>query len=202
MNPRKSTDTLLSVKFGLAHFAPEGVLATSEQAQLVRSRLEHEIAAQQSGAPIELDFNGIQAITVTFADECIGRVLSSRLAGYDEDHPLFAVGADRPVRETLAAALRQRHLSLLSFGAEGVELLGADETLEETMREAVRLQSFTVNELADRLGLRAQAANNRLVALVRVGALTRDRVIPSRGGREFRYYVPVRESGQATHAAA
>lgn len=193
MTSRKSIDTLLSVKFGLAHFSADGVLATPEQAQLVRSNLEREIAAQMPGTPIELDFSGVHAITVTFADECIGRVLSSRLAGYDEDHPMFAVGANRPVRDTLAAALRQRHLSLLSFGPDRVELLGADETLEETMREAIRLQSFTVNELADRLGLRAQAANNRLVQLVRVGALTRDRVIPSRGGREFRYSVPVRD---------
>jgi hypothetical protein len=115
---------------------------------------------------------------------------------------MFAVDAIKLVRDTLAAALRQRHLSLLSFSHDGVELLGADETLEETIREAMILKSFTVNELADRLGLRAQAANNRLVQLVRLGALSRSRVIPSRGGREFRYRVPAPPDRRGSPVAA
>jgi hypothetical protein len=182
--------TLVSVKIGLTHFAEDGVLSTLEQAVKARAQIEKELAAQTSGGPVELDFNGVRAVTVTFADEGIGRVLGSRLAGYDEDHPFFAVGANQEVRVTLAAALRQRKLSLLSFNDGQVELLGGDETLTSTMEQAVALGSFSVNELAERLGLTAQAANNRLTQLVRVGALSRSRVIPSRGGREFRYEVP------------
>jgi hypothetical protein len=187
-NPERAA--VLSVKIGMSHIAEDGVLATSEQALRVRAALEKEIASQPEGTPIELDFSGVRAITVTFADECIGRVLSSRLAGFDEDHPIFATRTSSEVRTTLAAALRQLRLSLLSLSDEKVELLGGDETLGETIDLAMRLESSSVNEIAEELGLTAQAANNRLVQLVRVGALSRSRVLPSRGGREFRYSVP------------
>lgn len=162
------------------------MLASREDATKVRGSIEREIAGQPPGTPIELDFGGVVAVTVTFADECLGRLLSTRLAGFDEDHPLFVTSANEVVRETIAAALRPRRLQLLSFNG-GVELLGGDDVLRETIEQAFELKAFSVNEIASKLGLTAQAANNRLAHLVRVGALTRERVLPSRGGREFRY---------------
>ena len=65
--------------------------------------------------------------------------------------------------------------------------------LATTLREAVSLRSFNVHELAERLDLTPQAANNRLRLLLRSGALQRERAKPERGrgGREFRYRVPV-----------
>jgi hypothetical protein len=175
----------------MARHASDGVLASREAGRTARSRIEHEIAAQRPGEPIALDFDGIAAISITFADECVGRLLSSRLAGYDEDHPLLALNANEAVRDTLDAALRARRLVLLSFGDDGPELLGGDEVLTETLMEAVRLRAFTVAQIAERLQLTPQAANNRLAHLVRSGALSRARIIPSRGGREFRYEVPL-----------
>lgn len=180
---------LRPVKIGFAHGAKDGVLATRADAVKVRSRVEHEIAAQPSGTPIELDFSDVVAVSVTFVDECIGRVLSARLAGFDEDHPLFVVGANEGVRETIGAALRQRRLQVLSF-SDGVELLGGDEQQRQTIEKAFELEEFSVNDLAALLGLTAQAANNRLAHLVRVGALRREPVLPSRGGREYRYVAP------------
>ncbi len=178
------------MKISVAGEAGGDVLVSREQAVRARGRIEKVIAHQTPGTPIELDFKGVRAISVVFADECIGRLVSSRLAGYDEDHPIIVNSASEEVRETLAAALRQRQLSLLALGPEGAELLGGDEIMTSTLLEALELESFTVNELKDRLGLTAQAANNRLTQLVRIGALTRSRIIPSRGGREFRYEVP------------
>jgi hypothetical protein len=40
--------------------------------------------------------------------QCLGRLPSTRLAGFDEDHPLFVTGANEGVRETISAALRSR----------------------------------------------------------------------------------------------
>jgi len=184
--------TLRSVKISMSRYAKGGVGVSSEQAARARADIEKAVADNPSGTPIELDFSGIVATSTTFADDCIGRVLASRLVGYDEDYPLLVVGANPEARTTLAVALRARKLSLLSVSDDGgVELLGADEILSETMDEAVKLESFSVQQLADELGLTVQAANNRLVHLVRLGALSRSRVIPSRGGREFRYDVPL-----------
>jgi hypothetical protein len=189
LNENGSRAKLLSVKIGFAHGAKGGVLASRADAVKVRTRVEHEIAEQPAGTPIELDFSGVVAISVTFADECLGRLLSTRLAGFDEDHPLFVTGANEAVRETISAALRSRRLQLLSF-SDGVELLGGDDVQRQTIEQAFELEEFSVNDLASRLGLTAQAANNRLAHLVRVGALRREPVLPSRGGREFRYVAP------------
>lgn len=192
---------LVSVKIGFAHEAKDGVLASRADAVRARARVEREVADQPAGAPIELDFSGIVAITVTFADECLGRLLSARLAGFDEDHALFVTGANEAVKETISAALRARRLQLLSF-SDGVELLGGDDVQRQTIQEAFQMEQFSANELATRLGLSPQAANNRLAHLVRVGALSREPVLPSRGGREFRYVAPHPPATRAARPAA
>jgi predicted transcriptional regulator len=46
---------------------------------------------------------------------------------------------------------------------------------------------LVATELADALGVSVQAANNRLVALVRAGLAERVRVNPVRGGKRFVY---------------
>jgi hypothetical protein len=179
------------VKIAMGALATDGVLASREDARTARTRIEHEIAKQRPGEPIALDFTDVAAISITFADECVGRLLSSRLAGYDDNHPILALNTDEAVRDTLDAALRARRLVLLALSDDGPELLGGDEVLTETLMEAVRLRTFTVAEIAEKLRLTPQAANNRLAHLVRSGALSRARIIPSRGGREFRYELPV-----------
>jgi predicted transcriptional regulator len=58
------------------------------------------------------------------------------------------------------------------------------------MRLADVLGQFSVTEIAERLGVTPQAANNRIKALLRTGALSRQRSDPARGGREYLYRVP------------
>jgi predicted transcriptional regulator len=59
--------------------------------------------------------------------------------------------------------------------------------LAETVKRAVELESFRAAELAEALGLSAQAVNNRLKAAQTAGAVTRERVVPEGGGKEFLY---------------
>jgi DNA-binding transcriptional ArsR family regulator len=140
-------------------------------------------------------FDDVRAVTVPFADESIARLLNGRLSGYYGDHPFVILNANEDVRETIAAALRIRHLIALAFAEDGSpDLLGGDLLLGETIRVASRLGEFSVIDLAHRLNLSPQAANNRLRALLRAGAVHRKRVAPSRGGKEFRYEVPGSEA--------
>jgi hypothetical protein len=166
------------------------VLATGEKGDEARREIEREIAALEAGAPVVFDFAGVRVISVPFADQSIGQLLGGRLAGYYEEHPLLALNANEDVRETLAAALRQRRLTLLSISESGAELLAGDPVLQATMEVALSLGEFSVAELAQELGLTVQAANNRLRMLLDSGALSRSRIVPTRGGREFRYAVP------------
>jgi hypothetical protein len=143
--------------------------------------------------PVVLDFTDVRAVSVPFIDASLGRLLSGRAAGYYETHSMVIYGGTVDVRQTIDAALRLHHLYALALGGPlGAQLLGADELLATTLREAVRLRSFNVHELAQQLDLTPQAANNRLRLLLRSGAVQRERAKPERGhgGREFRYRIP------------
>lgn len=188
--------TLRLVRIPISEFADEGVLTTREAGERARHSIERHIASLRTpNEVVALDFGGIKAISAPFAEQSIGLLLSGRLAGYYEEHPFVILEANRDVRETIGTVLRLRHLSVLSITRDdGAELLGAEETLRNTMETAVQLGDqqgdFSVNDLARELHLSAQAANNRLKQLVQSGALARRRVSPDRGGRQFRYIVP------------
>jgi hypothetical protein len=190
---RESGDTLSYVKVEMAQFGEDAVLTGAASGARARSAIERSIQRLVDDQPVVLDFSGVRAVSVPFVDASLGHLLSGWLAGYYETHPIVVYGATTDVRLTIDAALRLHHLYALALGAPGAQLLGADEMLATTLREAVSLRSFNVHELAERLDLTPQAANNRLRLLLRSGALQRERAKPERGrgGREFRYRVPV-----------
>lgn len=169
------------------------VLATREAGEAARHSIARAIDGLSAGQPVCLDFGGVDAITVPFADASVGQLLGSHLAGYYEDHPLMVTNANEDVRETLAAALRQRRLAVLSIvHGGGAELLGGDELLGRTVQAAYEFgRPFAASEIADKLRVTPQAANNRLKALLRSGALSRVRIVPERGGKEFMYVLPL-----------
>ena len=180
------------MKHPMAQYGEGGVLDTRVAGERALNDIERAIAAQRSDVVIALDFEGVRAVTVPFADACLGKLLTGRAAGFYEHHSIVLLDANEDVRETIGLALRYRNLVALVLGHGGPpELLGADAILEQTMNAALELQDFSVIDLASRLSLSPQAANNRLRHLLRSGALERDRVNPRTGGREFRYRVPV-----------
>jgi predicted transcriptional regulator len=165
------------------------VLVTREKGARARFDIERQLAAIGSGDVVALDFRGVAVVSVPFADECVAGLLSGRLTGYYEEHPVVAINANEDVRETVALTLRARRLALLCIGPERPELLGGDRILNETLQAAWELKRFSAAELGERLGLSPQAANNRLSALVNTGAVHRVRVVPTGGGKEFAYEV-------------
>ncbi len=189
---RETGDSLVCVKIDMALFGHGGVLTGSEAGVHARSEIERAIQGLIDDQPVFLDFGEVQAVSVPFIDSSLGRLLSGRIAGYYEEHPVVVYGANIDVRQTIDAGLRLHHLYALALGQSGAELLGADEVLASTLRAAVSLRDFNVHQFAERLDLTPQAANNRLRILLRSGALQRQRAKPERGrgGREFRYRIP------------
>lgn len=178
------------------------VLTGREEAAADRASVEREIASQAEGTAIALDFTGVKAISVPYVDVFIGGLLSGRLAGFYEEHPLLALNAEPDVRDTIDLVLRARRLSLLYVTGD-IALLGGDPVLEQTLKAASRLQRFTATQLAKAMDLSPQAANNRLKALVQRRALTRTRIVPTHGGREFEYAVPdLEDTGSDSHEGA
>jgi hypothetical protein len=187
----RETVTLRVMKVSMREYeSSPGLLGGRDRGDRAWRDIEHRLRKVHPDEVVALDFDSVEAISVPFADACLGRLLSGKVSGFYEEHPLVLLNANEDVRETVAAALRLRHLVALSLGSDGPQLLGADEVLAATMGAAFALGDFSVLELAAELRLSPQAANNRLRALTRSGALHRQRVSPRHGGREFRYRVP------------
>lgn len=172
----------------MKQFGQDNVLRTAEAGMQAYQAIRLELAQLPDHEPVELDFAGIQAVTLPFADESLCQLLAGSVSGYHEEHPLVVTGADRDVRETLAAAVERRRLAVLSLSSGDVHLLGGDPTLQGTLDAARSLDDeFNATDLAERLQLTAPGANNRLRALMRTGAVLRTPAVLAHGGKEFRY---------------
>jgi hypothetical protein len=179
------------VKVSMSRYG--AVLTTREAGDRAWRDIEREIEVVGENDVVALDFAGVDAITIPYADACLARLMSGKASGFYENHPLVLTNANEDVRETIGAALNHRHLVALCLAPGGApNLLGGDRILESTIRAAAELEDpFSVGQLAQKMELSPQAANNRLRHLTKVGALQRERINPAHGGREFRYRVPV-----------
>ncbi len=182
--------TLEVVHFRLSDWTGEdGLLATREQGEEARSALQRTLLAQNPDAPIAIDCGGIEAMSFPFADSFFGPLLSGWITGYYDEHPIVVLGANRAIAETIDAALTLRNMGVMSAGGErDTELLGGEPALRETITAATKLgERFSATQLGLELGVSPQAMNNRLKALVRMGALRRVPVVVPGGGREYMY---------------
>jgi len=170
------------------------ILITRERGVEARHALERELDLHpRDDEPVGIDFSDVVALSVSFADGFFVQLLSGWQKSYYGGHPLVVFGASPDVADTIDAVLRLRMLGVLHVKSKNDEtLLGGESSLQETMRVAAQLRIFTAHELADVLHLKAPAANNRLKALVDMGALIREPITPrqGRGGKEFRYRIP------------
>jgi hypothetical protein len=178
------------VHFDLAAWAKDGLLATREQGEDARSALQRELLANPPDAPVGIDASGVSAISYPFADSFFAPLLSGWASGYYDEHPIVVFGANRSVFETIDAALQIRKMGVVIRDNGNADLLGGEPALRDTIRVASKLDSpFSAKQLGLQLGVTPQAINNRLKALVKMGALVRVPVTVPGGGREFAYQV-------------
>lgn len=167
-------------------------LATRAVAKLARESLEREAAAGAQGGEVLVDFAGVGAMTISFADEFLGKFYASVAAGDVAVSIVLLQGLNEETLETTQICLERRELMAATVDGERLQLLAAPEYLDETYRQAVALRRFRAAELSERLGVTLQNVNNRLKRLVSSGTLKREKSIPSnRGGKEFVYTIPV-----------
>jgi len=167
-------------------------LATRDRGRRVREDVEREIGQLDAGRTLALDFAGVEGVTVSFGDELLAKLVIDRATGQSVDRGLVVEGANEDVRETLETVLLRRKVAAVSIDADGhPEVLGGPGWLPETLSAAVELRSFSAAELAERLSLTPQAANNRLSGLVATGGVVRERIVPEGGGKEFGYRVAI-----------
>jgi DNA-binding transcriptional ArsR family regulator len=169
---------------------PQEFPVTREAGESVRSLLEKSLASAHSGDVVEVSFVKVTAMTMSFTDEFLGKLLTSRAAGDLPDVALVLTGLTEETSNEIDVCLERRGAAIAWQDDGEVILLGGEKHLRETFAVAAKRGTFRASDLADDLKLRPQNVNNRLKKLVDDGALIRDRRDPDRGGREFIYRIP------------
>jgi hypothetical protein len=161
-------------------------LATRKLAREARQSLEESIANERAVALI-IDFEGVEAMTVSFTDEFLGKFQS----GTDRTHDGITVmvsGLNEETSEAIQIALERRKTFVATDIDGAPQLLGSEDFLNETYLVCRELSEFRASDLATRLDITPQNANNRLNRLTAAGAVQRVRTRGlDRGGKEFAY---------------
>lgn len=166
-------------------------LATRSKARTIRADLEERIASQPATEVVVIDFSGVEAMTISFADEFLGRFYTTLKAGDVRPVAVLLAGLNEETTEAVTICLERRELFAASLNGNERRLLGAQEFFAESYRRALELRRFKAGELAASLGITPQNANNRLKRLVEAGAVRKERVTSAgRGGKEFSYALP------------
>ncbi len=174
------------LEFAVAQLHDGQFLATRSKGRTIREDLEDRISRQRPDTVL-IDFTGVEAMTISFADEFLGRFY----AALDTGAPaILLLGLNDENIATVSICLQRRDLSAAAIIDRQHVLLGAPEYLSETYRHASNLGTFSALDLSNELNISPQNMNNRLKRLVAVGAIQRHRVTAGHGGKEFAYTVP------------
>ncbi len=160
-------------------------VGTRPEGQRVRPDIDAALRATREKDALLIDFDGMEVVSHSFADEVIAIPLSRLIAGeYGEKYLVVRIDRD-DICEDLGSALRKRSLALLRLrrnGRKHWDVLGAlSEELRETLELIAREGPASTGELAQRLELKLQACSNRVVELGRLRLIRRERVEGERG---------------------
>lgn len=151
-----------------------------------RGRLD-DLLADRDEVDLTIDFAGVQIMNNSFADEFLGKFLTS--------HDFAAIGTTVKIvgltpenRDSVVVCIERRNTQVVILEEDGALALVGDRMLAETFEHALKMGTFKANDLAEAMTLTAPNANNRLKRLCEAGALRKAQVTGStRGGREFVY---------------
>ena len=165
------------------------VFSTRERGAKVRAQIEEALRATSEREPLVLDFQGVQLISFSFADEVVGRLVAARSTGELGDRPILIINAGEEVVHPTASSMERRKLIVACLQPDGIKLIGAAGHIQATFDAATARGEFRTPELAADLGTNVQALNNRLKPLLVAGLLVRQSGIPRSGGREYVYRI-------------
>lgn len=172
--------------FPVAQYGP--FLATRGSAKAARENLENSIRGHDRVVTVRIRFDGVEAMTISFADEFLGRFYSSMAAGDVTAAGVLLSGFNEETHEAVAICLDRRDLIAVAAHHGETILMGRSEPVDAAFRAALQLGEFRATDLAAALSITPQNANNRLKRLVGAGAVQRRQAsVSNRGGKEFVY---------------
>lgn len=192
-------------------------LAMRPNGRKVQEALDKELRRLPAGGVLLIDFDGVEMMDYSFADEAFGTLYSRMSAReYPDRHLVLLTREDEmseALLENIEVALNRREVAALVLPAGDIAALeavlrkgGSGENgkspevpewqvlgtlpahLIETLREVMGKGTVTVRELAMALGLdSATACNNRIAKLYQLHLVRREATIVPEGGRQYCY---------------
>lgn len=142
-------------------------LVTRQSGQVIRERIERDIAKEEDGAVIALDFSKIGIIDYSCADEIVAKLISRLISGEYSDRYITLTGLNENQKENIEVALERKDLSVMAEMKDGRNILigSLNNYLKETLNFILKRGKIVANELSDALKLPANTSGTRLLNL-------------------------------------
>lgn len=142
-------------------------LVTRTSGQIIRERIERDIAQEEDGAIVALDFSKIGIIDYSCADEIVAKLISRLLSGEYGDKYITLVGLNENHRENIEVALERKELAIMAEMQDGKKvLLGSlNNYLKETLNLILKKGRITAKDLSESMKLEANTSGTRLLNL-------------------------------------
>jgi len=163
-------------------------LVTRPSGQVVRNRIETDIAKEEDGAVIALDFSKVGIIDYSCADEIVAKLISRLLGGEYGNKYFTLAGLNENQEENIEVALERKGLAAIAGKRSGEKvLLGSlNNYLKKTLGLIMKEGRVTAKELSTAMNLEANTSGTRLLNLHKKRLVKRIEEIRE-GGRVWVY---------------
>lgn len=142
-------------------------LVTRTSGQVIRERIERDIADEKDGDVIALDFSKIGVIDYSCADEIVAKLVSRLLGGEYGDRYIILIGLNENQKENIEVALERKDLAVMAQSRDGRRMLigSLNNYLVETLNFISDKKRITSGDLSASLKLPANTSGTRLLNL-------------------------------------
>jgi len=163
-------------------------LVTRNSGQVIRKRIERDIAGEKEGEVVALDFSKIGVIDYSCADEIVAKLISRLISGEYGDKHIVLSGINENQKENIEVALERKDLALMAEMKDGKKILigSLNNYLQETLNFISKKGKITANDLSAALKLPANTSGTRLLNLYKKRLVKRIDEIRA-GGRVWVY---------------
>ena len=163
-------------------------LVTRTSGQIIRERIERDIAHEENGTIVALDFSKIGIIDYSCADEIVAKLVSRLLGDEYGDKYIVLTGVNENQRENIEVALERKELAVMAEMQGGKKILlgSLNNYLKETLSLILKKGRITAKDLSESMKLEANTSGTRLLNLYKKRLVKRvDEMV--NGGRVWMY---------------
>ena len=163
-------------------------LVTRPSGQVIRERIERDIAQEEDGAIVALGFSKIGIIDYSCADEIVAKLISRLLSGEYGDKYITLTGLNENQKENIEVALERKDLAVMAEMQDGKKILlgSLNNYLKETLNLILKKGRITAKDLSESMKLEANTSGTRLLNLYKKRLVKRADAIRN-GGKVWVY---------------